>query len=75
MSLNEEVRRALYGQSLSTIDLENYLPDLIGPTEILSDDFRKQFSKHLPARVEGILFLYLMCIWAIWVTPAVPGFT
>jgi len=53
VSLNEEVRRALYGQSLSTLDLENYLPELIGPTEILTDEYRKQLSKHLPARIEG----------------------
>jgi len=53
VSLNEEVRRALYGPSLSSLDLENYLPELIGPTEILTDDYRKQLSKHLPARIEG----------------------
>ena len=55
VSLNEEVRRALYGsERLSALDLDSYLPDLIGPTEILTDEYRKQLAKHLPARVEGI---------------------
>jgi hypothetical protein len=56
VSLNEEVRRALYGTDrLSTLDLDSYLPDLIGPTEVLTDDVRKQLVKHLPARVEGTI--------------------
>ncbi|KAI9556880.1 hypothetical protein GHT06_016672 [Daphnia sinensis] len=54
VSLNEEVRRALYGsERLSALDLDSYLPDLIGPTEVLTDEYRKQLAKHLPARVEG----------------------
>lgn len=53
MSLNEEVRRALYQERLSNIDFEQYLPDLIGQTEVLTDEYRKQLAKHLPARVEG----------------------
>lgn len=48
------MRRALYGsERLSALDLDSYLPDLIGPTEVLTDEYRKQLAKHLPARVEG----------------------
>ena len=54
MSLNEEVRRALYGsERLSVLDFESFLPELIGPTEVLTDEYRKQLAKFLPARVEG----------------------
>lgn len=54
VSLNEEVRRALYGvERLSALDLESFLPDLLGPTEILTEEYRKALSKFLPARVEG----------------------
>lgn len=53
VSLNEEVRRALYQERLSNIDFEQFLPDLIGQTEVLTDEYRKQLAKHLPARVEG----------------------
>lgn len=53
VSLNEEVRRALYQERLSNIDFEQYLPELIGQTEVLTDEYRKQLAKHLPARVEG----------------------
>ena len=55
VSLNEEVRRALYQERLSNIDFEQFLPDLIGQTEVLTDEYRKQLAKHLPARVEGNL--------------------
>lgn len=49
------MRRALYGsERLSALDLDSYLPDLIGPTEVLTDEYRKQLAKHLPARVEGM---------------------
>jgi len=52
------VRRALYGsERLSALDLDSYLPDLIGPTEVLTDEYRKQLAKHLPARVEGMFHL------------------
>jgi hypothetical protein len=45
----------LYGsERLSALDLDSYLPDLIGPTEVLTDEYRKQLAKHLPARVEGM---------------------
>lgn len=63
VSLNEEVRRALYGsERLSALDLDSYLPDLIGPSEILTDDYRKQLAKHLPARVEGTRRFFLVFI-------------
>jgi hypothetical protein len=48
----------LYGsERLSALDLDSYLPDLIGPTEVLTDEYRKQLAKHLPARVEGECFI------------------
>ena len=53
------MRRALYGsERLSALDLDSYLPDLIGPTEVLTDEYRKQLAKHLPARVEGECFYH-----------------
>ena len=60
VSLNDEVRRALYGSSLSTLDLDSYLPDLIGHSEVMNDEHRKQLAKHLPARIEGCSFYLLI---------------
>ena len=55
------MRRALYGsERLSALDLDSYLPDLIGPTEVLTDEYRKQLAKHLPARVEGECFYHFI---------------
>lgn len=36
-----------------SFDQEFQIPDLIGPTEILSEDHREKLCSHLPARAEG----------------------
>ncbi|XP_017890512.1 oxidation resistance protein 1 isoform X4 [Ceratina calcarata] len=51
LSMSEELRRALYNDV--SIDNEVIVPDLVGNTEILSDDHREQLCRHLPARAEG----------------------
>ncbi|XP_036139003.1 nuclear receptor coactivator 7 isoform X4 [Monomorium pharaonis] len=53
LSMSEEFRRALYANSAISLDNEVIVPDLIGITEILSDDHREQLCRHLPARAEG----------------------
>uniref|UniRef100_A0A8D8VQ92 Oxidation resistance protein 1 n=1 Tax=Cacopsylla melanoneura TaxID=428564 RepID=A0A8D8VQ92_9HEMI len=47
----DELRRALY--SNPSLDLDLFLPDLNGATEIVTEDHRKQLCRHLPARAEG----------------------
>jgi len=51
--MSEEFRRALYANSAVSIDNDVIVPDLIGTTEILSDEHREQLCRHLPARAEG----------------------
>lgn len=51
--MSEELRRALYASSVNSLDLELFLPDLNGNTEILTEEHRKQLYRHLPARAEG----------------------
>ncbi len=51
--MSEELRRALYASSTTSLDLELFLPDLIGNTEVLTEEHRKQLCRHLPARAEG----------------------
>lgn len=51
--MSEELRRALYANSAISLDSEIIVPDLIGTTEILSDEHREQLCRHLPARAEG----------------------
>lgn len=51
--MSDELRRAFYGTSVNSLDFEAYIPDLHGITEILTEDHRKQLSRHLPARAEG----------------------
>lgn len=53
LSMSEEFRRALYANSAISLDNEIIVPDLIGTTEILSDEHREQLCRHLPARAEG----------------------
>ncbi|XP_070160218.1 nuclear receptor coactivator 7 isoform X7 [Polyergus mexicanus] len=53
LSMSEEVRRVLYANSAISLDNEIIVPDLIGTTEILSDEHREQLCRHLPARAEG----------------------
>lgn len=54
--MSEELRRALYASSVGSLDLDAYVPDLVGATEILTEDHRKNLCKHLPARAEGYLW-------------------
>uniref|UniRef100_A0A1B6DNH2 Oxidation resistance protein 1 n=1 Tax=Clastoptera arizonana TaxID=38151 RepID=A0A1B6DNH2_9HEMI len=56
LSMSEEIRRALYASSAGSLDLELCIPDLVGVTEILSEDHRKQLCRHLPARAEGYVW-------------------
>ncbi|XP_032676389.1 oxidation resistance protein 1 isoform X2 [Odontomachus brunneus] len=53
LSMSEEFRRALYANSAVSLDNDVIVPDLIGTTEILSDEHREQLCRHLPARAEG----------------------
>ena len=59
--MSEELRRALYASSAASLDLELFIPDLVGVTEILSEEHRKKLCRHLPARAEGI-FMFLICV-------------
>lgn len=56
LSMSEELRRALYANSAVSLDNEIIVPDLVGTTEILSDEHREQLCRHLPARAEGYLW-------------------
>ncbi|XP_011506170.1 PREDICTED: oxidation resistance protein 1 [Ceratosolen solmsi marchali] len=56
LSMSEELRRALYANSAISLDTEIIVPDLVGTTEILSDEHREQLCRHLPARAEGYLW-------------------
>lgn len=60
--MNEELRRALYA-SVTSLDLECFVPDLNGKTEILTEEHRKQLCRHLPARAEGEFISY---VWKCW---------
>ncbi|KAK0172702.1 hypothetical protein PV328_005988 [Microctonus aethiopoides] len=56
LSMSEELRRALYANSAISLDTEILVPDLVGVTEILSDEHRENLCRHLPARAEGYLW-------------------
>ncbi|XP_047353102.1 oxidation resistance protein 1 isoform X8 [Vespa velutina] len=53
LSMSEELRRALYANSAVSLDNDIIIPDLVGTTEILSDEHREHLCRHLPARAEG----------------------
>ena len=55
VSMSDELRRALYATNSASFDLEIPVPDLVGVTEILTEDHRKELCRHLPARAEGML--------------------
>ncbi|XP_069994151.1 uncharacterized protein [Penaeus vannamei] len=49
VSMSEELRRALYSSgSLTSLDLEVFLPDVNGTTEIITDHVRKGFEPPPP---------------------------
>lgn len=54
--MSDELRRALYATNAISIDTDIIVPDLVGATEILSDDHREHLCRHLPARAEGYLW-------------------
>ncbi|XP_050541417.1 oxidation resistance protein 1 isoform X3 [Daktulosphaira vitifoliae] len=56
LSMSDELRRAFYANSVNSLDFEAYIPDLHGVTEIMTEDHRKQLSRHLPARAEGYMW-------------------
>lgn len=42
VSMSEELRRALYSSSsLTSLDLEAFLPEVVGTSEIINDNVRK----------------------------------
>lgn len=42
VSMSEELRRALYSSSsLTSLDLEAFLPEVVGTSEIITDNVRK----------------------------------
>ncbi|KAG8042643.1 hypothetical protein G9C98_005277 [Cotesia typhae] len=56
LSMSDELRRALYANSAISLDVDVIVPDLVGTTEILSDEHREHLCRHLPARAEGYLW-------------------
>lgn len=56
MSRSEEIRKALAGFSTDSLEVELTPPDLVGTTEILTDEHREKLCRHLPARAEGYLW-------------------
>nr|CAD7201383.1 unnamed protein product [Timema douglasi] len=56
LSMSEELRRALYASSVGSLDLDLLIPELVGVTEILTEEHRKKLCRHLPARAEGYLW-------------------
>ncbi|GLH04467.1 Nucleolar protein c7c, putative, partial [Gryllus bimaculatus] len=56
LSMSEELRRALYASSAGSLDLDPFVPELVGTTEVLSEEHRKQLCRHLPARAEGYVW-------------------
>ncbi|KDR11626.1 Oxidation resistance protein 1, partial [Zootermopsis nevadensis] len=56
LSMSEELRRALYASNAASLDIELFLPDLVGVTEIFSEEHRKKLCRHLPARAEGYVW-------------------
>lgn len=50
--MSEEYRRAFYSATPS-LDIDLSPPDLVGKTEILTEEHREALCRHLPARAEG----------------------
>lgn len=64
--MSDELRRAFYETNVNSLDFDSYIPDLHGVTEILTEDHRKQLSRHLPARAEGNFIHPLhLCYYAV----------
>lgn len=56
LPMSEELRQALYSSVAPSLDIEIAPPELVGITEILTDDHRESLCRHLPARAEGYLW-------------------
>ncbi|XP_044743492.1 oxidation resistance protein 1 isoform X3 [Chrysoperla carnea] len=56
LSRSEEIRQALYGFNTDSLEIEITPPDLVGTTEILTDEHREKLCRHLPARAEGYVW-------------------
>lgn len=54
--MSDELRRALYASTTPSLDVDLTAPDLIGTTEILTDEHRDSICRHLPARAEGYVW-------------------
>lgn len=54
--MSDELRRALYTNTTPSLDVDLQPPDLIGTTEILTDEHRECICRHLPARAEGYVW-------------------
>ena len=50
--MSDELRRALCSNSMTSMDME-FVPELIGKSELLTDEIRKSLCKKIPPRVEG----------------------
>ena len=50
--MSDELRRALCSNSMTSMDME-FVPELVGKSELLTDDIRKALCKKIPPRVEG----------------------
>ncbi|GFG28325.1 hypothetical protein Cfor_09078 [Coptotermes formosanus] len=66
--MSEELRRALYASNAASLDIELFIPDLVGVTEILSEEHRKKLCRHLPARAEGY-------VWTLMFSTSQHGFS
>ncbi|KAF5287958.1 hypothetical protein FQA39_LY15596 [Lamprigera yunnana] len=56
LPMSEELRQALYSSVVPSLDIDIAPPELVGTTEILTDDHRESLCRHLPARAEGYLW-------------------
>lgn len=54
--MSDELRRALHASTAPSLDIELSPPDLVGTTEILTDEHREALYRHLPARAEGYMW-------------------
>lgn len=54
--MSDELRRALHASTAPSLDIELSPPDLVGTTEILTDEHREALCRHLPARAEGYVW-------------------
>ncbi|XP_026466263.1 nuclear receptor coactivator 7-like isoform X2 [Ctenocephalides felis] len=56
LSMSDELRRALYATPNVSLDVDLPIPELVGHTEILTEEHREKLCGHLPARAEGYMW-------------------